>query len=221
MKLYFFVCSLLLLTIQAVGQTADYEYFVTVNGNLYLPVNTPEKGVYPILGYDKETDSKVLIGGMGLGFSAFKQIKNKFSLKGQANLSKHTYWDTPTWLVDDMGNPLNLFASGSSDYAIGLTASINYNLTRRLSVGTGLGGQILLISLSRLPQVYDSKKLIAVNNYYKRFMPVLPVELSYKSDKKIFNIRYEYGLLNRLKGDLKSFKDDKFGMLFFEIGFRI
>jgi hypothetical protein len=221
MKLYFFVLSLLFLTTQAVGQTADYEYFISGNGNLYLPINNPEKGVYPILGYDKETDSKVLIGGMGVGFSAFKQVKNKVSLKGQANLSKHTYWDEPITFVDNSGNPLNQFVSGSSDYSLGLTATVNYSLTQRISVGTGLGGQILLISLSRLPQINDSKKIIAVNNYYKPFMPVLPLELTYKSQKRMFNIRYERGLLNRIKGGLKNFKDDKFGLFVFEVGFKM
>ncbi|GEO02666.1 hypothetical protein AAE02nite_03300 [Adhaeribacter aerolatus] len=221
MRLYFFVFSFLLLATQAVGQTAKYEYFITLNGNLYLPINNPEKGVYPILGYDKETDSKVLIGGMGVGLAAFKSVKNNLMLKGQANLSKHTYWDEPLYIVDDVGNPLNRLVAGSSDYAIGLTVSVNYFLTPKISVGTGLGTQILLVSLSRLPQVYDSKKLVAVNNYYKRFVPVLPIELSYKSNKKLFNVRYEHGLLDRLKGDLQNVQDDKFGLLVFEVGFRI
>jgi hypothetical protein len=28
-------------------------------------MNNPDKGMYPILGYDKDTDSKILIGGFG------------------------------------------------------------------------------------------------------------------------------------------------------------
>ena len=45
MKLYFLVLALLFLTTQAIGQTANKEYFITVNGNLYVPINNPEKGI--------------------------------------------------------------------------------------------------------------------------------------------------------------------------------
>lgn len=97
----------------------------------------------------------------------------------------------------------------------------HYFLTEKISIGTGLGGQILLISLSRMPEIYDSKAAVAVNRYYKPFMPTLPVELSFKSKKNLFTIRYEHGLLNRYKKDLAAYKKDKFGLLSFEVGFKL
>jgi len=221
MKIYLLIVLFLSISTQAFCQTTNYDLFITFNGNLYLPSNNADKGVYPILGYDKKTDPKLLIGGFGVGISGFKLLKNKLSLKGQANLSKHTYWDEPGMFTDETGNNVLPFFSGSSDYSIGITATLHYFFTQKFSVGTGVGGQILLLSLSRLPETNDNKKLIAVNRYYKPLLPTLPVELSYKSPKNLFNIRYEYGLLNRFKGDLKNSKIDKFGLLTFEIGFNL
>jgi hypothetical protein len=65
----------------------------------------------------------------------------------------------------------------------------------------------------------NTDRLIGYNNYYKRLMPMLPLELSLKFEKLFVNLRYEHGLLNRLKKDLSEYKEDKYGLLFFELGF--
>jgi hypothetical protein len=220
-RIYIFLLSFFAVSTPGFCQLANAEYYLTVNGNLYLPFKNPQKGIYPILGYDKGTDAKVLIGGWGAGIAACQPIKRKLNLKGEVNLSKHTYWDEPVTFSNESGSALGPFVAGSSDYAIGITATAQYFFTNKLAIGTGVGSQLLLVSLSRLPKIYDSEKLIAVNRYYKPIMPTWPVELSYKLQKKLFNVRYEHGLVNRLKGDLKRVKNDRYGLLSFEVGFKI
>ncbi len=218
---YIILSLFLIVSAKAFCQDTAYEYFVTGSGNLYLPIDNPEKGVYPIVGYSKKTSPNLLIGGWGVGFSVLKPHGEKLSFKGQANLSKQTYWDQPFVITDEGRNPIQDFVAGTSDYAMGVTATAHYSLTQRLSVGTGLGGQVLLVSLSRIPTTDETKLPIAVNRYYRPLMPTLPVELTYKLQSVLFNVRYEHGLLNRLRGELKDYKQDRFGLLTFEVGLRI
>lgn len=205
------------------SQTTDsgYDYYITTNGNLYLPINNPEKGTYPILWYDKETTPKVLIGGFGVGIAAWKHRTNKVSLKGQGNFSRHVYWGEPIIITDDSGNPIQDYVAGVVDYSLDLTALAHYSLNPKISVGTGIGMQVMLASLIRTPDVFDAKSTIALNKFYKRLMPVIPVELTYKSVSKSYSIRYEQGLLNRYKSNIAAYKKDSFGLLSFEIGFKI
>jgi hypothetical protein len=223
-KPYGLVLAFLAFCAPAFGQQTGVQWFITPNVNLYLPVGTPYKGVYPVLWYDKETTPKVLIGGFGVGVSALKPYGEKLTLKGQANLSKHTYWDEPMQLIDENGAPIRDYLAGSSDYTLGLTATGHYQFTGKFSAGTGLGGQVLLVSLVRLPPNYftgPDEEQLATSRYYKRLVPMLPVELSLKLEKILFNVRYEHGLLNRLRKPLADYQTDRFGLLSFEVGFRL
>ncbi|GAA4458276.1 hypothetical protein GCM10023189_30240 [Nibrella saemangeumensis] len=211
------------------AQSAGYECFFTQNGNLYIPVNNPNKGVYPILWYDKTTRPRFLIGGLGVGALFVRPLTANVSWRTQTNLSKHTYWDELTRVVDVRGLDMGYAGAGSSDYTIGLTSTLHYNVTGRVSVGTGIGGQLLLISLARLPDFKEHHRpdlqehdQIAINKHYKPIVPVLPVELAVKLPKGfLFTTRYEHGLLNRIKGDLSKVKTDKYGLLTFELGVKI
>lgn len=49
-------------------------------------------------------------------------------------------------------------------------------------------------------------------------MPVVPVEIALKPKKLLFSICYEYGPLNRLRGDLRDYRNDKYGLVVFEVG---
>lgn len=207
----------------AFGQQTGIQWFLAPSLNLYLPVNTPGKGVYPVLWFDSQTSPKVLIGGIGVGVSALKPYGGKLTLKGQANVSKHTYWDEPFVITDENGGPIRDFQSASSDYTLGIAATAHYQFTGGFSAGTGLGSRVLLVSLTRLPPDYfagTEDRQLAANRYYKRLVPVVPVELSLKSERMLFNLRYEHGLLNRLKRELSEYKTDRFGLLTFEVGFR-
>ncbi|CAN5412597.1 hypothetical protein BH23BAC1_BH23BAC1_34050 [soil metagenome] len=222
MKIFgYIICFAFINSVQTLAQSLDKEYFFSINGNLYIPINDKDKGVYPIVGFDKDADSKMLIGGIGVGISALNPVHHKINLKWQVNLSKHTYWDKPAYFYDAYGNAMGEFLGGSTDYSFGLTVLAHFRLKNKFSLGTGVGGQFLLISLSRVPTILDSQKSIVKNHHYRPILPTLPVEVSYKLKNKLFNIRYEHGLLNRVKGELGEIKNVRNGIIYFEIGFKI
>jgi hypothetical protein len=216
---------LLASTGSAIGQQSPYEWFISPNVNLYIPLNNPAKGVYPVLWYDSKTKPKLLLGGFGIGGTIRKNSGKKVNLRGQANLSKHTYWDEPVLLSDENGMAIGPFLAGSSDYMLGTMVSAHYSLSEKISIGSGLSGQLLLVSISRLPLIsYQSQTIdatIAANRHYKRLVPMLPVELSFASAKRLITLRYEHGLINRVRGDLRQRMPDNFGLLTLEAGFRL
>ena len=223
MKFYIAIIVFFSVSLQASGQESMYELFIVGNTNLFLPGTSPARGIYPILGYDKTTSPKILIGGFGAGVSVFRPIAETLTLKGQANLSKHTYWDEPLDLRGSNNEPLGTFEYASSDLAIGINATMHYFFSRRMSVGTGLGAQVFTVTLSRTPEFKNGEiaKTASFNRYYKPFLPVVPVELSFKGENLLFNIRYEHGLSNRYKSTLAGYKTDRSGLLYFEVGFKI
>jgi hypothetical protein len=227
MKNYQLLSLLLILTtLQTFSQNRVYENFFSINGNLLYPINNPNQGVYPILFYDKETDPKLLIGGFGIGISTISQAKNSnVGIKGQLNLSRHAYWDEPVFMRDAANSPLAPYQSGTIDYSVGLTGTIQYEFISNFFGGVGLGSQVLLTSLSRVPENPNSsgnpEKPYTTNGYYKILMPVIPIDLTFQRDNYLFNIRYEQALLNRYKKPLSDYKNGSYGILTFEIGFKI
>lgn len=203
---------------------SDYEYYVIASANFYIPVKNPQKGIYPILGYDKREDPKFQIGGFGLGFSMTGSLYEKFIIKGQANISRHVYWDESFDLRDPNNNPLGSFTGSTTEYTIGLTATVHYLVTPKFMIGTGLGTRILLNSRSKLPDLYGTGGNVPSttrNTHYKPLLPIIPLEFSYKFKKTLWILRYEYGLLDRYRGDLADADTDKYGLLIFEVGFKI
>lgn len=207
------------------AQSQKLEWYLNANTNIYIPGGNSEKGVYPVLGYNKNTSPKILLGGIGVGSYAFLPLSNSFNLKIHGQLSKLSYWDDPVLQRDHVGNDVGLFRAGGSDYMAGLGAILHYNLNEQLSVGAGLGTQILLVSLSRTPGYYgygvEAETSTVTNKYYKRVLPVLPIELAYHFPKIVLNLRYDVGLMNRLKGRLADVKSEKFDVLSLEIAFKL
>jgi hypothetical protein len=198
----------------------DLEYFITANANLYVPFNS-EKGMFPILGYDSESTPKVLIGGFGVGFSAWKKWKTKTSLKAQANISRSVYWESFVFR-NEVAQITGEGHASSADYTFGITGTVHYQVTPAFSIGTGVGLQTMIVShMFYRGEWYVESRYIGRNQYYKTFMPTLPVEMSWKLKKLFVNVRYEHGLLNRLKKDLAEYKTDKYGLIFFELGFKV
>ena len=223
-KYYITLFFLVIMGGQVFSQDRGLEYFLVVNTNLYLPGAQANKGLYPIIGYDKESQPKLLIGGFGFGVAAFKPLAESLSLMTQMNLSKHTYWDEPVELRGSNNGPLGQFLAGSSDYAFGITGTLHYYIGRKMSIGTGLGAQLFTVTLSRVPKFVDFKfapDAVSINRYYRQCLPTIPLEWSVKGDKLLFNIRYEYGLTNRYKKPLSESKSDRFSLLFFELGLRL
>ena len=216
------VCLLLsfvVLPLMIYCQSEPVEYFITGNSNLYVPVNSPQKGTYPVLGYDDELDPKFLIGGFGIGVTGWKPLGSRTSLKMNAGLARNVYWDEPHFLTEngmDGAGPVHV---RSSDFTLGLSGVVHYHLTGKLYAGGGIGARALFHSVAKLKNFHFDVNL--VNRHYKPVMPVVPVEVALKSKKLLFSICYEYGLLNRLKGDLGGYRNDRYGLLVFEVGVRV
>ena len=213
---------LLAISLPAFSQDKSLDFYIVANANLYLPGSASEKEVYPIVGYNKATEPKVLIGGFGVGALAFKTLNEKLKVKGQVNFSKLTYWDAPQVLTGGAGDPVDNYFYGTSDYILGFNATMHYTVTEKLRLGTGVGAQVLLSSKSKAPDIPNtgSHELLS-NRYYKPIMPVVPLEISYLLNRLLLSIRYEQALLNKLSGELSDYKDERFGVLYFEIGFAL
>ena len=196
------------------------EYFVSGNANLYLPFNS-EKGMFPILGYDKETKPKVLIGGFGVGFAALKNIKKRTSLKGQINISRSVYWESFIF-TNNVAAVTGQTDATSTDYTLGLLGTFHFHLSPAFSMGTGIGTQVMMVSYLNLREdALEVSEYIGRNRFYKPVMPTLPIELTWRFKKMFANLRYEHALLDRFKNDLAEDKTDKYGLLFFELGIKV
>jgi hypothetical protein len=200
------------------------EYFITGNVNLYVPFNS-SKGMYPILGYDKDVSPKVLLGGFGVGFSGLKKLGSQIAIKGQANISRSVYWESALLNIGPgQSQVIGIIPLSSTDYNFGLTGTIHYHLSPIFSAGTGLGAQVLIGSYMHIrakSSIQNWDRYVGRNQYYKRVMPTLPVEVSARFRKMFITLRYEHGLLNRLKKNLAEYKTDRYGLVFVEVGFKV
>lgn len=216
-KIFFYI--IFTIVANAGYSQSSMQYFISLNGNLYLPINS-DKQSYPILAYDKDADPKVLLGGFGIGFTTVKEWKEKFLLKGQLNFSRHAYWDDPILLTDVTNNPLGFYTGKSVDYVLGMTATVQYRLGKKIALGTGLGADILLHSVYNISEPFFEGMKIE-NEYYKTIAPVLPLELSFYLNKVLLNIRYEQGLINRYREAYAAYEKELNGILVFEFGYRL
>lgn len=71
-KSFLLVGCFLSVVMNCFAQKPNKQWFFSPNWNLYIPTNTSNKGTYPIIGYDKESSPKLLIGGYGIGVSVLK-----------------------------------------------------------------------------------------------------------------------------------------------------
>jgi hypothetical protein len=221
-----YLITFIFLWVCSFAQAQEIQGYATIHGNLYYPGNHQEQGVYPILWYGKTLTNKngLMIGGFGGGMTAIHTIKEKFHLRYQFNISRQSFHEKPFYVTSETGSPIFILQGRTSELKTNINVLTHYQLHPKLSIGTGIGLQQLIHSqtIYKDPE-YNGRTLGAeiriVNRYYKPFIPVLPIELSFKTGKWLLNARYELGLLNRLRGDA-SFKEN-FSVLFFEIGYKI
>jgi len=217
--------ALLLVCLTASAQESTTEWFLNANVNAYIPGGKSAKSVFPVLGYNRNTSPKLLLGGVGAGAFLWRPVSEDLHLKVYGTISKLSYWDDPVIITNGVGAYSGTLQNWSSDYVLGIGGIIHYNLANRLLVGAGLGTQTFLISLSRMPEMYGygnpAEPSIAINRYYKRILPVVPFEIAYKMEKMLINLRYDLGLLNCLKGELGKNKSEKFGVITLEVGFKL
>ncbi|TDE12110.1 hypothetical protein [Dyadobacter psychrotolerans] len=220
-----FLILCLLASLSVCGQENKREWYLNASINAYVPGGNSDKSIFPVLGYNRNTSPKLLLGGVGTGASLWSPVSRDLSLKVYTNISKHTYWDEPLMIKDAGGASNGIYNGWSSDYVLGVGATIHYNLAGRLSVGAGAGTHVLIASLSGLPEIYgygvEIEKSIVLNHYYKRILPVVPLEVSYKLRNALINLRYDLSPLNRLKGQLGKSKSERYGILALEVGFRL
>ena len=204
MKNHLLIFLFFLCTVQLFAQKAPQEWYLDLNINRYMPT-------------EKWQESGM---GIGIGSKMFMPLKKKLVFKSSVDILLNTYSDGPFQATDNSGQALGNFSNATADLSIGLIPTIHYSLYKDFSVGTGIGLRTLLASVT----AYDGNvqlKNTTTNNYYKRFMPVLPIEMSLKINKILLNLRYEYSLLNKIKGDLADYKTERYRILSLEIGYKI
>jgi hypothetical protein len=204
MKKHLLVTLLFLCSLQTFAQKAPREWYLNLNINRYIPT-------------EKWQES-----GMGIGFGGkmIMPLKKKFILKNSADILLNTYSDGAFNATDNLGQSLGSVGNTTGDLSIGLISTIHYSFHKNFSVGTGLGLRTLLGSATAYTGIAQYQNT-STNDYYKRFMPVLPIEMSLKIDKILLNLRYEYSLLNKIKGDLADYKTERYGIVSLEVGYKI
>ena len=215
----------LFFALDANAQQVSNEWFLNANINLHIPGGRSQKSVYPVLGYNKNSDPKFLLGGVGVGGFLLRPVSHDFHLKAHGYLSKISYWDDPIELKSVLGENVGVYQAGGSDYVAGINGLIHYHLADRLSLGAGLGAQVLLASFSRTPGIYGygepTEKSSITNHHYKTVLPVVPIELAYRFPKMVINLRYDIGPFNRIRGDLGKAKTERYDVLSLEVGFKL
>jgi hypothetical protein len=190
------------------AQSEKPLWYANVNMNTYFP-SQPVQG----------TTFGIGDIGLGLGASRIQPIKSNLFLKQQGNISFNSYTDHVASFTNPNGLSLGNALPSTLDFVLNLSTTINYSLTNNFSIGTGLGFRTLLHSASK----YNTSpfKVETVNAHYKRIMPVLPIEMSLKIDKILLNLRYEYSILNKIRGDLSDFVTERYGIVSLEVGYKI
>lgn len=190
------------------AQNEKPSWYANVNLNTYLPSQSVKGATFGVGNV-----------GLGLGASRTRPIKNNLFLKYQGNISFNSYTDHVASFTNPSGQSLGGTLPSTVDLVLNLSTTVNYSLSNNFSVGTGLGFRTLLHSASK----YDTSpfKVETVNAHYKRVMPVLPIEMSLKIDKVLLNFRYEYSILNKIRGDLSDFITERYGIISLEVGYKI
>jgi hypothetical protein len=201
------------------------EYRVTIGHNLRLPGNGKQRTI-AIVSRDKKREyNKFMVGGFTAGISAFSNINSSLDLKWTANVSRQIFWREPA-LFNNGPNVTNILGYTYpvvAEYYLGLNGVAHYRAGEKFSVGAGVGFDILLASHTSFPYALSTtdEPVSYRNREFKPIMPVVPVELSWKEARFLYNIRYEVGLASRYRTALQSFGQNMFHTLSFEIGMKI
>ncbi|MGC3948284.1 MAG: hypothetical protein QM762_27885 [Chryseolinea sp.] len=197
----------------------ELQMYITANGNYYLPRNSGKQS-YPILAFDSDADPKLFVGGMGLGFMVAKDLNKSFLWRAQVNTSRRAYWNDAMVITDIKGTTLGTAVCKGVDVVTGLTGTIHYKIGKSLSLGTGVGVDVLIYSYTKLPETFIDNEAVQ-NKYYRPLIPLIPLELSVPIKRVLLNIRYQHALINRLKSSIAEYEKDTYSALFIEVGYRL
>jgi hypothetical protein len=209
-------------SLHAHAQTGP-DLFITLNGNLFVPLQS-ENDMFPMVGYNKELTPKLLIGGFGIGFAYQKMMSKKLSIKAQGIVFRQAYWQQYLFRVGpQLSDVIGEGTVSTFDYTIGSAVIPHFHFSQVFSVGLGVGMHVLLFSNSYLRHDWtpNGNRSLGDNRYYKSFMPTIPMEASLRLQKWALTMRYDHALLNRFKNKLSDHKKEKYGLLLFEIGYKI
>jgi|GEM_PF-4745704 len=208
MKKFFYILICIIESQTTFAQSEKPSWYANINMNTYLPSQSVQGTTFGIGDI-----------GLGLGASRIQLIKSNLSLKQQVNISFNSYTDHVGSFTNPNGLSLGNILPSTLDFVFDLSTTVNYSLSNNFSVGTGLGFRTLLHSASK----YDTSpfKVETVNAHYKRIMPVLPIEVSLKINKVLLNLRYEYSILNKIRGDLSDYVKERYGIVSLEVGYKI
>ena len=212
----FIIALIFFCTLKSFSQNTKSELFITANLNMYFPTS-PLQQVQPIIQFSNPFS----IGGFGIGATLLNSLNKTLTLKSHANVSFNKFKDTPILLTDPSGQSLGNITGITRNLNLGIISTINYSLTNRFSMGAGLGLKILLDSRTNYNFINQSTLGTSINGYYKPITPVFPIEATLKLKKMMFNLRYEYSILNTLRGDLSNYKSEKYSLISLEIGYKI
>jgi hypothetical protein len=191
------------------------NYYVTVNSNLLVPSANSSRYTYPIIGYNKELDNSNMIGGFGLGFTMDKPINDKLNFKPYVHVSRIRYWDE----AGRFGSFTDTYFSVGTSTVIGLGGLLQVEVPGELKIGTGLSSQILV--KSKTEAVYSDFELNSEVKSYKRLLLTIPIEMQLSKRKMQYAIRYEHSLMNAYNKNLKDYLNDRYGVLFFTVGYKL
>lgn len=201
------------------------EYRVTIGNNLRLPGNASQ-GTMAIVSRDKDRlYRKFLVGGFTAGISAFSSPADKLDLKWTANVSRQILYGEAVRFNKGPGpqDALGFTNTVMAEYFMGFNGVAHYRVGEKFSVGAGVGFEMLLASHTSFPYAAstDDKPVSYRNREFKPLMPVVPIELSWKEERFLYNIRYDVGLANRYRTAMEHYGPNMFHTVSLEIGMKI
>lgn len=199
------------------AQNSKYGFSINLNHNLYLPRNSENSTLY-ILGFPNE---QLNVGSFGIGASAYYQYSKRLAFKGGFHVSSLTCIEPELKFTDNNNNSITTFKPVVRDVQNAWSVIAHYYMGTKFSVGAGLGANVRITGTREINSdvLADFDNLDSKISDRKRVLPVLPFEISYAGNRILWNIRLEYALLNRYKGDYAKFKTEKINILYFEIGY--
>lgn len=213
------ICLTLLCTLlgNVHAQESKYGLSLNLNHNLYLPRNSENKTLY-FIGFPNERPS---FGSFGIGLSSYYQFNKNIVFKAGTHISCLSYIEPELQFRDKDNNPLSAINPVVKEYQNAWSVLAHYYIGDVVSVGAGLGANVRLGGRRKIHSevLADYDNLHSKLSDRKRILPVVPIELSFAVERILLNVRLEYGLINRYKGDFAQFKKEKINMLYFEIGY--
>jgi hypothetical protein len=214
------IVAVFLLSGMATAQNGT-EFFISLNVNEYIPVGGDER-ISPIIGYNKQHNPKLSVGGFGIGVSILKTYSAEVFWKFNLTALKYKYGQSE-YFTDDQNRPLGIYDFSSSSYSLAPSATAHYMVGEHFSLGAGVGSQIVVATRTKVISsvLFTSQFPTTTDNNYRRIMPTIPVECMFRFGNSLIALRYEQAILNRIRKDLAKYRAETFALIQLEFSFRL